>query len=127
MPHAESQESYVELSETELQETRRRLRTELATIAHWRRLIRARIDLTIAQATPPPQLGGYLQEFLSISPTMNSQLQDVSAQVLTAHTLYSVTDLPDLKRSELALTTYEKDVRTALMAVTDELVARQSA
>lgn len=114
------------LSDADLEETRQRLRIELSTIAHWRRLVRARVDLTIAQATPPAQLGARLHEFMTLSAHTTAQISAVSDKVLTAHTMYSVTDLPELKHREVALSDYERAIRRALMNVTNELVARHT-
>ena len=100
------------------------LRHEITQIGHWRRLVRARLDLTVARAVLPGRLGE------------NAAAQDAARLTVThgvlvgiaqpAGSQLSVTDLPRLRSVEVSLADYETEVRRALMVTTDALVDRMS-
>lgn len=111
---------------TALRETCARLRHEITQIAHWRRLVRARLDLTVARAVLPDRLGSAaeagLLEGRRPAPTVSHNVLVGIAQ--GTGTAMSVADLPRLRSAEDALCDYESAVRRALMITTDALVAR---
>lgn len=99
-----------------------RLRYEITQIGHWRRLVRARLDLTVARAVLPGRLGDGVAEPGSTAPTVSHSVLVGIAQ--PAGTGLSVTDLPRLRSVEGSLADYEAEVRRALMIATDALVDR---
>lgn len=111
----------------EIRETRRVLRHEVTQIARWRRLLRARLDLTVARAVLPEQLGGEAAQYLA---------DDVTAPVVPYSHLVSITrgsgeafpvdDIARLRSADASLAEYEGQVRAALMVATDLLVERLS-
>ncbi|SDD38361.1 hypothetical protein SAMN05216410_3218 [Sanguibacter gelidistatuariae] len=98
------------------------LRHEITQIAHWRRLVRARLDLTVARAVLPDRLGQHAAALGTSSPAVSHNVLMGIAQAPGAAML--VTDLPRLRTAEESLATYEAAVRRALMIATDALVER---
>lgn len=118
--------SHLELAE--IRETRRVLRHEVTQIAHWRRLLRARLDLTVARAVLPERLGGEAAQYLARGVTgpvvPHSHLVSITRGTGEA---FPVDDLPRLRSADASLAIYEGQVRAALMVATDLLVERLSA
>lgn len=100
------------------------LRHEITQISHWRRLVRARLDLTVARAVLPERLGQQAATLGTPAPAVAHGVLVGIAQA-TGPAL-SVTDLPRLRTAEESLTDYEITVRRALMIATDALVERLS-
>ena len=98
------------------------LRHELTQIGHWRRLVRSRLDLTVARAVLPGRLG---EHGVPQSPARPSVAHGVLVGIAQATGAgLSLTDLPRLRSAEVALVDYETAVRRALMVATDALVDR---
>ena len=100
------------------------LRHEITQIGHWRRLVRARLDLTVARAVLPGRLGEHVACHGGARPTVTHSVLVGIAQA--AGTGLSVADLPRLRSVEDSLEVYETSVRRALMIATDALVDRMS-
>ena len=100
------------------------LRHEITQIGHWRRLVRARLDLTVARAVLPGRLGDTIADQGATAPTVTHSVLVGIAQPAGAG--LSVTDLPRLRSVETSLAVYETEVRRALMVATDALVDRMS-
>lgn len=100
------------------------LRHEITQIGHWRRLVRARLDLTVARAVLPGRLGELTASSGAASPGVTHGVLVGIAQA--AGTGLSVADLPRLRSVEDSLEDYEAAVRRALMIATDALVDRMS-
>ena len=111
----------------ELRLKRRVLRHEATQVAHWRRLVRARLDLTVARAVLPERLGGEATQFLGTdAPGPDVAHYHLVSIVQGAGTAFPVADLPGLRAADDALAAYEVRVRCALMVATDLLVERLS-
>ena len=100
------------------------LRHEITQIGHWRRLVRARLDLTVARAVLPGRLGEHPASLSATRPAVAHGVLVGIAQ--DTGTGLSLTDLPRLRTVELSLADYETAVRRALMIATDALVDRMS-
>ena len=100
------------------------LRHEITQIGHWRRLVRARLDLTVARAVLPGRLGDTITDQGATAPAVSHSVLVGIAQPPGAG--LSVTDLPRLRSVEDSLAIYETEVRRALMVATDALVDRMT-
>lgn len=100
------------------------LRHEITQIGHWRRLVRARLDLTVARAVLPGRLGENVAAQSATRLTVTHGVLVGIAQ--PAGGMLSVTDLPRLRSVEASLAAYETEVRRALMVTIDALVDRMS-
>lgn len=110
-------------SETEsLRARRRALRAEMNRIQHWRRLLRARIDLSVSAALLPDRLGlvtpGALGEF---APPDHVRMTTLVRGGLAAS---AVMDLRELRSLENEMREYGHRVRSELERVTEMLVQR---
>lgn len=109
----------------ELHRTRAALRAEMNRILHWRRLIKARIDLSVATALLPERIG---QE--SVSPLLldypdTLPTHEVLAQLVRgSSTTSDVFQLGELRRIERELLDYGDTVRRSLEYTTERLVFR---
>lgn len=109
----------------ELRLARMSLRHEITQIKHWRRLVRARLDLTVARAVPPDRLGLPGTAYTAIAPAVaHGVLMDIA---LVPDAGLSVTDLPALRSAETSLADYEAAVRRTLTATDDALIDRLNA
>lgn len=102
-----------------LRDRRSGLRQELSAIGHWRRLLRAKIDLTVARGAGPAPLEPSLIGENPALRTLNSQLRELT-EVDDEH--FRFHHLPTLRELDKTLVGYEASVRRELMAVTDMLV-----
>ena len=107
----------------ELRQVCASLRHEITQIGHWRRLVRARLDLTVARAVLPGRLGEHAVAESTARPGVT---HSVLVGIAQAGTGLSVTDLPRLRAAEDSLADYESAVRRALMVATDALLDRMS-
>lgn len=111
----------------ELRLKRRVLRHEATQVAHWRRLVRARLDLTVARAVLPERLGGDATHYLGTdAPGPDVAHYRLVSIVQGSGDGFPVADLPGLRAADDALAAYEVRVRCALMVATDLLVERLS-
>jgi len=111
----------------DIRETRRVLRHEMAQVGHWRRLVRARRDLTVARAVRPDRLGTAAAFHLdadALAPVVPHE--HLVRIVRGTGNSFPVTDLPQLRAADESLARYESRVRQALMVATDLLVDRLS-
>lgn len=100
------------------------LRREITQIGYWRRLVRARLDLTVARAVLPARLG---ENVVPLGAARPAVAHGVLVGIAQAGPGLSVADLPRLRCAEEALADYEMEVRRALMIATDALVDQMSA
>lgn len=103
------------------------LRQELSSITHWHRLIRARMDLATANAAPPLPLGGGITEFIGRHDLeFDTTIDRLPTRILTNIEGLAASSLPELKALEDALRTYERNVRSKYMALSEELSQRHA-
>lgn len=108
-----------------LRQERRALRAERARVGWWRRVVRARMDLVVASAARPDDLGTGMTFSLPV---------DVALEVPRPAELQRALDgtdaarevgvLPALRELDARLARYEEGVELALRRVTDRLVER---
>ena len=109
----------------ELHRTRAALRAEMNSVLHWRRLIKARIDLSVATALLPERIG---QE--GVSPHLLDYPEHLPAPEVLAQmvrgssTTSEVFQIGELRRIELELISYSDTVRRSLEYATESLVFR---
>jgi len=111
------------LDETESLRVRRRaLRAEMNRVQHWRRLLRARIDLSVSAALLPDRLGlvdsGSLAD---VAPPDHVRMTTLVRGDLPAS---AVLDLEELRALEGEVQEYGRRVRSELERVTERLVQR---
>ncbi|MFS0705874.1 hypothetical protein AB6N23_15285 [Cellulomonas sp. 179-A 9B4 NHS] len=109
----------------DLRQERRALRAERARVGWWRRVVRARMDLVVASAARPDDLGAGMTFSLPV---------DVALEVPRPAELQRALDgtdagrevgvLPALRDLDARLARYEEGVEQALRRVTDRLVER---
>jgi|GEM_PF-2515237 len=110
----------------ELRAARIMLRQELSFANHWHRLVRARIDLSVAVAAKPGTLGGVVSEYVdSTRVPMPQEIRELADVVLHGEGLTPI-DLPQLRALDYSLNEYERSIRTELMRVTDLIVGASS-
>jgi len=104
-----------------LRDRRRALRGEIVEVGHWRRLLRAKIDLTVSRGAGPRPL----------RPADPCICEGVDTSGLLALDLpgvcrvpedFSLGALPQMRSADARLARYEVALREALMETTDELV-----
>ena len=114
-----------ELNLDELHRTRAALREEMNRVLHWRRLIKARIDLSVATALLPEQIGRE-----AVSPMLLEYPEHLPAHAVLAQmvrgssTTSEVFQIGELRRIELELIAYGDTVRRSLEFSTERLVFR---
>ncbi|GAA2517753.1 hypothetical protein [Rarobacter incanus] len=101
-----------------LNDRRGSLRAQLSAASHWRRLVRAKIDLTVARAAGPNQLLP-----IDASEESTRALNEALGEATTVPSdLFELSDLPRLRELDELLTLREAALRRDLMEVTDQLV-----
>lgn len=103
------------------------LRAELSNIGHWRRLLRARMDLCTAHVAPPLPLAGQITEYFSASDL--EATHDIYAfpqTVLGELDGLHASSLPHLKTLDTTLRNYERNVRKQYMVLSDQLAQRHA-
>lgn len=114
-----------------LRSTRKALRAELSSLAHWRRLLRAKIDLTIARGTLPAAPGASIPHDVNhpqpIDTSALPPANDLAALCAVDGPAFLMTDLPALRAADASLAAHETAVRAELMRLTDLLVETLSA
>ena len=118
--------SPVEQRVNDLRLDRRALRAERARVAWWRRLVRARLDLAVAQAARPQTLGEEMAFQLPLDVGLDVPRPAALAAVLDSGT-EAVDRLGELKALDEQLSTYAAGVEDALTRATDRLIARLAA
>jgi len=111
------------LDETEsLRAHRRALRAEMNRVQHWRRLLRARIDLSVSAALMPDRLGLVATgTLLDVTPPDHVRMTTLVRRDLPAS---AVLDLAELRALEAEVQEYGRQVRSELERVTERLVQR---
>jgi hypothetical protein len=107
----------------QMRSTRRMLRSEKAQLAHWRRLLRARLDLAVAGVAPPEPLGALNWDLLPEALLHLPGHEELSGAV-TIHGADDTVDLlTRLRELDRSLARYAEQVDAAL-ARSDEEVLR---
>ena len=111
------------LDDTEsLRARRRALRAEMNRVQHWRRLLRARIDLSVSAALIPDRLGLVGSGGLSdVTPPDHVRMTTLVRGDLSASAVLDIEELRDL---ESDVQEYGRRVRSELERVTEQLVQR---
>lgn len=109
----------------DLRQERRALRAERARVGWWRRVVRARMDLVVASAARPDDLGAGMTFALPVDVAL------VVPRPAELERAFEGTDaarevgvLPALRDLDTRLARYEDGVEQALHRVTDRLVER---
>ncbi len=100
----------------DLRAHRRALAGEAARVQRWRRVVQARIDLTVAVAVPVGRIG--------VDDHVALQLGQLAADLDRGGSGCGTTALPGLRDAARALSRYDEQVRTRLAKATAELVDR---
>ncbi len=118
----------VEQRVSDLRLDRRALRAEHARVTWWRRLVRARLDLAVAQAARPQTLGEDVAFQLPLEVGLDVPRPAALAAVLAgAGQVADLTLLHELRALDEQLSTYAAGVEVALTRATDRLIARLAA
>ncbi|QCB92492.1 hypothetical protein [Cellulomonas shaoxiangyii] len=109
----------------ELRQERRALRAEQARVGRWRRVVRARMDLVVASAARPEDLGAGMASVLPVDVVLEAPPPAALAGALEGTAaVREVGVLPALRDLDARLARYEDGVEQALHRVTDRLVER---
>ena len=120
--------SPVQQRASDLRLDRRALRTEHARVTWWQRLVRARLDLAVAQATRPPSLGEEMAFQLPLDVGIDVPRPAALARLLCGpEPVVDVDRLCELRALDAQLAAYASGVEDALSHVTDRLIARLAA
>lgn len=115
----------VEQRVSDLRLDRRALRAEHARVTWWRRLVRARLDLAVAQAARPQTLGEDVTFQLPLEVGVEVPRPAALAAVLGGtEGVADVDRLNELRALDAQLSTYAAGVEAALTRATDRLIAR---
>lgn len=101
---------------------RRTLRSEVNRVLHWRRLIKARIDLSVAGALLPDRLGIDAWDILRPADALLPDHVRMSQLVRGSGSASAVLDLPELRDIDRHLAAYGAHARSELERVTSMLV-----
>lgn len=100
---------------------RRALRSEVNRVQHWRRLIKARIDLSVAGALLPDRLGVDAWDVLGPGALLPDHVR-MAQLVRGSGSASAVLDLPELRDIDRHLAAYGAQARSELERVTSALV-----
>ncbi|WP_456845126.1 hypothetical protein [Cellulomonas sp. P5_C6] len=118
----------VEQRVSDLRLDRRALRAEQARVTWWRRLVRARLDLAVAQAAQPQTLGEGVAFQLPLEVGIDVPRPAALAAVLGGtEPVADVARLNELRALDAQLSTYAAGVEAALTRATDRLIVRLAA
>jgi hypothetical protein len=113
---------------SDLRLDRRALRAEHARVTWWRRLVRARLDLAVAQAARPQTLGEGVAFHLPLEVGIEVPRPAALASVLgDTGPVADAVRLHELRALDDQLSTYAAGVEAALTRATDRLIARLAA
>jgi hypothetical protein len=107
--------------------TRRALRAERAQLQHWRRLLRARLDLAVAGLAPPEHLGAFTWDLMPDTAVLLPRSQDLSDAVRVGEEADVVDLLTRLRRLDRMLSRYGDALELAIEETTQELLTEQAA
>ncbi|QTE29222.1 hypothetical protein [Pengzhenrongella sicca] len=108
----------------EVRASRQAQRLELTRVSHWRRLLRARIDLIVASASVPDPLGAGASEVPASSAQRDLPQHPALVDAVRSATLAELDLLGDLFDLDRRLARYEATVVEALGGSTDEVIRR---
>jgi len=113
---------------SDLRLDRRALRAEHDRVTWWRRLVRARLDLAVAQAARPQTLGEGVAFHLPLEVGVEVPRPAALASVLGGtEPVADAVRLHELRALDDQLSTYAAGVEAALTRATDRLIARLAA
>lgn len=104
--------------------TRRTLTAERAQLTRWRRLLRARLDLTVAGFAPPEPLGTMTGEVLPGAVQQLPPAVDLSAAVACVTPIDPVELMTRLRHLDRTLEAYGHEIDAALETSTDGVVRK---
>ncbi len=111
----------------ELRHRRRALRAEYARVVHWRRLVRARLDLAVAAVATPAPLGE--STALGLVPKTHPEIPrtaELRRAVRGPLAVAEVQELPVLRDLDDRLARYQRWVDDALREATDLFIEHLS-
>jgi len=111
----------------ELRDRRRALRGEISEVGHWRRLLRAKIDLAVSRGAGPQPLhptNPHVHEMVDVA---GLAALDLPAICRVPAEGFALGSLPQLRSADSRLASYEVELRSALMHTTDEIVRELTA
>ncbi|CAN5387114.1 hypothetical protein BH11ACT1_BH11ACT1_21930 [soil metagenome] len=106
-----------------LRSSRRALRAERSRVSYWRRLVTARIDLALACAAPPDQLG--LDLTLMLDGTVHTAPPahaDLDRLVRRSLPISEIHHLDELYRLDERLASYQRDLDDVLESTTSTFI-----
>ncbi|WP_225752856.1 hypothetical protein [Actinotalea sp. Marseille-Q4924] len=106
---------------------RRTLRAERAQLSHWRRLLRARLDLAVAGFAPPEPLGAFTWELVPDAVVLLPRAQELAEAIRMSDDGDVVDLLTTLRRLDRMLSRYADDLDVAIEETTQLLLAEQAA
>ncbi|MBO3083149.1 hypothetical protein [Cellulomonas fengjieae] len=106
---------------------RRALRAEHARVTWWQRLVRARLDLAVAQVTRPDPLGEEMAFQLPLDVGIDVPRPATLADLLPGGPVVDVERLRELRALDTQLALYAAGVEDALSRATDRLIERLAA
>jgi hypothetical protein len=113
------------VSVAELRSNRRALRAERARAARWRRLVSARIDLAVASAAPPEELGVDLTLLLhGVVHTPPPAREDLNRVLRQGLPISEIRHLGLLRQLDEQLASYQRDLDAVLAATTSRFIDR---
>lgn len=112
---------------TDARATRRALRAERAQLQHWRRLLRARLDLAVAGLAPPEHLGAFTWDLMPDTAVLLPRSQDLADAIRVGEQPDVVDLLTRLRRLDRMLARYGDALEDAIEETTQELLAEQAA
>lgn len=104
------------------QAARRALRAERAQLAHWRRLLRARLDLAVGGLAPPEPLGTLSWDLAPRSEELLPCAQELASAVAVPQPDDVVELMTRLRRLDKMLGRYAEHLDEALEGTTDDIV-----
>jgi len=114
----------VEYRVRDLRLDRRALRAEHARVTWWRRLVRAKLDLAVAEAVRPQSLGEEMAFELPPEVGVDVPRPAALAAVIGMGEPSDVLRLDELRALDQQLTRYGDGVAAALARATDQLISR---
>jgi hypothetical protein len=105
---------------------RRALRAERAQLSHWRRLLRARLDLAVAGLAPPEDLGALTWDVVPDAVLLLPRAGELSEAVRIAEDVDVVDLLTRLRRLDRMLSRYAEELDGAIEETTQDLLTEQA-
>lgn len=112
--------------ETDARAVRRALRSEKAQLLRWRRLVRARLDLAVADYAPPDTLGAMSWDILPEAQMSLPHPQDLIATVRVAGATDEVALMQHLRELDRQLAEYGARLDSALEMSTQQIMRRMA-